>query len=439
MAIITYENISIQGVSYQRILSLEINQNAGEHAKANVQLEVDEAEGITFVETAGTDTYITIQNDADVIFCGVVDKAIQEELNGYPVLELTLMSTSFLLDLEPKTATYQKTSMSHEQLMNQVVGNRATILFEASDKPLGSWNYRNQETDWEFIQRLASQCGYSLITNVKTQKPVISIGVSSKKAECQVVDSEHSSNGTNIIYRTYDMVSLGSMYENNEYINSIKTFIDRGYLITQFTTAQIKVFSRKQIYNSQSACKMLTGKVQAIDKEKIQVFFDEIDDEYDSGDTWFEYSTPFATNGGAYGSGFYCMPEEGDRVRVFLPEADEGTAFAFGSVSVSNLDNPKNAKWRAPGGQEILFTEDGIRITGKKDSIYIDMNIKDEVGIKVFCDGTISLDKAKTIEINGDKGVTIYADNKVTLESAETKLEIDKEKIVFQGEYLQIN
>ena len=133
------------------------------------------------------------------------------------------------------------------------------------------------------------------------------------------------------------------------------------------------------------------------------------------------------------------MPEEGDRVRVFLPEADEGTAFAFGSVSVSNLDNPKKARWRAPGGQEILFTEDGIRITGKKDSIYIDMNINDEAGIKVFCDGDISLDKAKTIEINGDKGVTIYADNKITLESAETRLEIDKEKIVFQGEDLQIN
>lgn len=439
MAIITYENISIHGITYKRILDVKIEQIVGEHAKAQVRLEVEENEGISFVETAGTDTKVQIQADSSAIFYGVVYKAEQKNLNGYPELEVTLLSTSFRLDLEPKTATYQKTGMSHEELMNQVVGPKATIQFAASDKPLGSWNYRNQETDWCFVQRLASQCGHSIITNIRTEIPVITVGLSGDKAECKNVETEHLSNGENIIYRTYDMVSLGCIYENGEYINSITTYLEKGYLITQFTTAQRNSFSCKQIYNDQSVCKMLTGKVQNVDKERVQVFFDGIDEVYEEGDTWFEYATPFATNGGTYGSGFYVMPEEEDIVKVFIPEADEGTAFAFGAEGNAGTGNPLEARWRAPGGQEILFTESGIRITGKENSIFIDMNIGSDAGINVFCDGNITLDKAKTIEITGKKGVTLYADNKVLLEGAATRLEIDKDKIVFQGEYVQIN
>lgn len=439
MPIITYENIAIQGVEYNRVLTVKIEQLVGTHAKAIVQLEVEEEKGILFAKGAGTDNKVQIQADSSIIFYGVVYKATQNNINGYPVLELELKSTSYLLDIEPKTATYQKTTMSHEELMKQIVDSNANISFEASDKPLGAWIYRNQETDWCFVQRLASQCGYSIMTNVTTLKPTISVGLSGEKAECTNVEIEHLSNGNNIIYRTYDTVSLGSMYGNGEYINSITTYLDKGYLITQFTTAKRNSFSSEKIYNKQSVCKMLTGIVQSVEKEKIQVFFDEIDAEYEAGDTWFEYSTPFASNGGTYGSGFYIMPEEGDRVKVFIPEADEGTAFAFGAESVSNLDNTLEARWRAPGGQEILFTENGIRITGKENSIFIDMDTSTDIGIKIFCNSSISMDKARTIEIDGKKSVTIYADNKVLLEGAETRLEIDKEKIVFQGEYVQIN
>lgn len=418
---ITNENIKIEGITYEHIISVEINQKIGQHGEADLELEVEPAVGAALTSGIEVHRYVSIiavnNGQSQVIFCGVIANAGMSAENQYPVLSVKLLSTSYLLDKEKRTRSYQIMSLTHEQVMNMAVENKATIHFEATDSPIGGWILQNNETNWEFIKRMASRCKAVVTVDVTQKQPTLTIGIPNMLL-------------TGGIGRSQD----GNLVKN------LKTALERGELVTTPSYGEAKDFTNTPYHNPLSEGLMLTGVVQDVQKEKVKVFFDSIDSEYDPGtDNWFEYATPFATNGGEYGSGFYWMPEQGDRVRVFLPTAEEAAAFAFGSVSVSPLDNPVEAKWRVPNGQEILFTEDGIRITCQESSIYIDMNINSPIGISVFSDQNINIEEAETILIEGDEGVTLFADNKVSLYSSETNVEFDKDMIVFQAEKFHIN
>lgn len=419
--IVTNENIKIEGVSYEHILFLKVQQEIGQHGTACLRLEVEESVGRSMTNRVFIDYFvkiITTQGDrADVLFCGVIVDAVMSEYSQYPVLELQLKSTSYLLDREKCSRSFMITSMTYEQVIKTAAGGFADIQFEVTDKAIGSWILQNDETNWEFIKRMASHCNAVVIVDVTKPRPTLTIGISS------------------VSYPG----SLGKSGDGS-YVTESETLLTRGELVTRTTGGTKDSFIQPTYYNAASEGLMMTGTVMEVQAEKVKVFLDSIDSEFDSSnDYWFEYATPFATNGGAYGSGFYWMPEEGDQVRVFMPTSEEAAAFAFGSVSVSALSNPVEARWRVPGGQEILFTEDGIRINCEDQSIYIDMNISSECGITVYSDRDITIEQAKTITINGKEKVTLYADNKVALYGSETSIELEEEKIVFQSEKLHIN
>ena len=98
---------------------------------------------------------------------------------------------------------------------------------------------------------------------------------------------------------------------------------------------------------------MYTGIVQAVQKDQVQVHLVDIDSEYDgAGNVWLPYSTAYSSSDG---SGFYCMPAEGDQVRVFFPGSDEGKAFAASSVSVNSAPDVTDKQWRGPEGKQILM------------------------------------------------------------------------------------
>jgi len=56
------------------------------------------------------------------------------------------------------------------------------------------------------------------------------------------------------------------------------------------------------------------------------------------------------------GSGWYCMPEMGDDVRIELPNTNEGDAFAVSSVSKYVSDDP-DPKWTEWATQKLDISE----------------------------------------------------------------------------------
>lgn len=437
---ITVADVKIIGVPYKNIIEFSVEQVIGTHAKCVFSVEMEDAAADDAMLYYNADISVKILVDNSYIDCfyGIIVNIVKISERDYPAYRFEAYSRSYLLDIIPIKATYQQKQKPISELMRQVAAGKANIYFGVTDRAVGDWMYQNYETAWQFIKRLASQCGVVVITNTNTMVPVISIGKTGKHQVSPDPENEtYKLNGKDV-HRSYVPVELGVEMTGGNYVSYVKTFSRGGEVITDYLLSDQAGFSTPVYYNPSTECTMLKGKVTAVDKEKIQVHFDSIDQEQDSaGDCWFEYATPYATGGGNYGSGFYCMPEEGDYVRVFIPSADESKAFAFGTVSTAQLSDHTMAQWKMPKGQEILFSKQGVRISCGDNQLYIDM--VSGKGIKIWSEKRIDVNCQKEIYISAKDDVTLFASKQIVMQSSENQLDIENDKILFKTANIRLN
>ena len=87
-------------------------------------------------------------------------------------------------------------------------------------------------------------------------------------------------------------------------------------------------FRSLKAYNTMLVGSSVSGKVVEVSRDRVMVDLD-IDGPGRAA-YWFPYSTMSASPDG---SGWYCMPEKGDGVRVYFPTKEEGEAYAVSAIS----------------------------------------------------------------------------------------------------------
>ncbi len=432
---ITFDKIIIAGMEYLKLINVEINKRMNDHSNAIITCEVsnEQAEAMSVALEDGEYIIISAEDDREyeVLFIGVKYDVVIEKQAAYNLAKMEIKSTSYLLDKEIKSRTFQNTHIRYSEAINEIIADKAHISFNVTDKFLMTFWMQYEETDWKMLLRLASGCGACVVANVNTRIPIIDIGIPIDKTDSRSIGGK----------------LLNDQMVVQSFVLGTNSFFDKGVLETKLITGNQASFDTEIIVNRNIEGMMFTGIVQNVDREKVQVFFDEIDSDYDSNsDTWFEYAAAYAGEGGRYGSGFYFMPEIGDRVRVFFPEGDSGEGFAFATETTYVTDDISKYSWRAPGGQELLFTKDGIRISCNNNSIYIDLRGDDgDTGIQISCDTDVCMEthpnpnqEYSIINIVGKESVIMKADNQILMETAEASIEIDKDKIIMNAETVYI-
>ena len=433
---ITYDNIFVEGAPYIRILDLNITQKVNDHGRASITGEVDSKSGSEYAKRAD-ETYAvairtTAENQPGELFYGVIAQAALSQQSGYSVLKLELKSASSLLDMEKKKKSFQNTAKTYEEILNQVVGSKAVLQMNVTDRAIGRLIAQYNETDWEFIRRMASEFEAPVFTNVNTKIPVITIGipVNGKASELGKAESGARVTASQYVF-VGDSVSMGGSGGN---VQEVTSTFRKGELVSEVSPVQADTLIQPQITNTQASGKMFTGIVQKVEKDKVQVFITDIDDSYDAGGTvWLPYSTAYSSGDG---SGFYCMPAEQDTVRVFFPSDNEGDAFAASSVNVSPLDDPKHKKWRSPAGKEILMTEEGLFITCKEQRIFI--NLKDAEGISIQSDKDVNIISSSNMLLMAEN-IQLKAENEILISTASSYIDMQPDKIELGAENVVIN
>lgn len=167
---ITYLNISIEGVSFNRLLELEIRHSVNEHGMAVITVETDEATANDYLNRADEKSTVMISTSAEgqpeVLFYGVVTNVGMEKLNEYVLLKLVLTSCSILCDTQKKNKSYQNIGKKYEDIMTQAVEGAAIIDMQMTDKAIGNMIVQCNETGWEFCKRMASRLGVPIITSI---------------------------------------------------------------------------------------------------------------------------------------------------------------------------------------------------------------------------------------------------------------------------------
>lgn len=455
---ITHVNIKIDGVVFKKLVELEIKHSVNEHGTAVLIGEMDVDVAREYIDRVNEQTSVkistTAQGQPEVLFVGVISNIGLEEKDDYALLKLILTSTSSLIDVEKKNRSYQNTQKTYEEIMASAVGANATIDVQVSDTCIKNMIVQLNETDWEFCKRMASRLGASVLTSVNKEIPIITIGIPQNIPTYDLTKVETKVQSENI--KTQDIMledTLGTNVRTTQYmflgdavtyggstqrVKGIYATLVSGMLITTVFFGRESSFKQTIVVNNNIAGKMYTGEVMKVNGDMVQVHLIDIDEEYDQGGTvWLPYSTAYSSNDG---SGFYCMPDEKDLVRVFFPGTDEGQAFAASSVSKNVGADITDKQWTGPNGKQILLTKDGIYITtnASDNKIFIDLTDIEGGGITIKSNKNINICAKNNLSLISSNNISLVAQNDILISSAESFIDIKPEGIEIGGENLVI-
>ena len=286
----------------------------------------------------------------DFLFRGII-KTVEigvETADADPLkrVELELVSGTYLLDRKKRDRAFQNISMNYQsaaELILKEYKSAALIMKQGMDLlPLERLIIQYQETDWIFLKRLMSRLNQPIIPDNTSSKPQIYVGITGTGEICEIQPGEE-----NQVQEQY-YIEQGDEAGHLEYIwtterNELKTrnvgdavryrgviyyikeaeILIRGSSVRhQYRFCMQSGFHVKEIYNSYMTGLSLPGSVEKVSGDQVQVGLDI--DAVKEHNCWYTYSTFYST--------FYCMPEIGDRVHLYMPGMREEQAFVLNSI-----------------------------------------------------------------------------------------------------------
>lgn len=460
--------IQASPLEFLSILDIRMKEEAGEHGTMTVTgyIEDDKEEEYLArltgevwekVEKAGKD------GERQILLWGIVTGFSIE--SGYHQKQMTLQITtgSCLLDREEHLRAYQDSSATYEQIFTRILEGypEGRALFHSPmGRTEGELILQYHETDWEFLKRLASrrnqfltaeparkgaEIAYALPIGRKAAFPEHQKYIMKKELEeyrkkkaggllqlreedcltCIVSCREH--------YRIGDYMDVSG---RRLYIYRIDSRLAGGEMLHDCylgTRAGMEVL---RIQQAGMAGVSLDAIIRKVKEDKVQV--DILEDENRGGETdiWYPYATVYSTPDG---TGWYCMPEPGDRVRLTIPGREEGEAFVTSAVHMgtdsADRKDPAVKSFKSKYQKEVRFTPDSIVITNNKGT---SIELTDREGIHIVSAHSVLLEASEDITVSSDTGSLIVAGtSSVNFTQGGTGIRLDK-GISFTGGELKV-
>lgn len=460
------------------IMEAELRITPNEHAIAHIRGTIDEELESEYLSLAQTDLEVTIsQTDENgmptIMYVGIVDNMEITNLNGQTVMDLWLVSSTRLMDLVKHTRTYQDASMVYNDLL-ATLGDYPGYYYSmrvGDGAALGELITQFEETDWEFIIRLASHFGGVAVPAYVTKGTGYFFGIPEKTSRIIVnpihyriikglgehvdktrnqVDGIFESDSMYYEIRDRAIYRLGEnvRFKNRDLrVFAIHSVLEGQLLQNYYSLKSEKGFKTKKAFNFDLVGASLGCTVTGVQKDMVKVSIHEAQDDYGSNTRWFPFSTVYSSPDG---SGWYAMPEKGDVLRLYFPSELESQAY---TISAVNVDTPMMGTSRQPAPvghpatpqprtnpdvktlinkelKEVSLYPDKIIVTNNKGMTIV---VDDAEGITIISDKKITFKSDEAIDIaSANSEVNVFGADKVTLKVGGTKVELTK-NIKFEG------
>lgn len=475
--IISFRNLSVAPYKVEKLLDVKMEHKMNEHSTLYVKALLSEDVKDNYVKNCrqGSDVSLYIKNSENdgVLFCGIVKDIEVSIAHGSYYMELYAVSYSYLLDIEKKSRTFQDKQKTYDLLENEIMeayDDAIIIDMVSQGSELGQFIVQYQETDWEFLKRLASHFNTGIVNDVHYDKIRCYFGIPTIKKHTSDAFNYSvkqdigrfltlSQNGVegiterDFVYyeiESEEPVNIGDvvLFQGQElYVCQVNAHIDGGVLLFYLTlttkNGMIQMFQMHEKVVGVS----LDATIDEIENDRVKVTM-QIDREANhvpGKQCFFPYSTIYSSKDG---SGWYCMPEIGDSVRIYFPDGIEEHSYAISSVHdkvdpdmqtnnnrgqgnggyTGQRDNPSVKSLRNKNGKEIRLTPDGIYIIADGTTI----TLMDEGGVSVVSDQNIEFKSDQNIVISAEQDVSIVGLAGAYLSCSETasiKLEENVEVI----------
>lgn len=460
--------IKIEPFNFIALQELNIKRKINEHAKATIAMRIKDEWKEQFIGILSKKTWVKVTGLGEqegnegvvhtVLFYGLVTD-FSFSCNGYEtILKLELTSGTVLMDLKPHFRVFQNENAVcagiHQKLSNTYEGGQVLCVEGDSDKTEGVL-IQYKETDWEFLKRIAGRNGRYLVPDALKKGSRYTIGlpggmkrtVSLDKIKIKFDMAEYmkkSQNGISnlqsedmmeLILTERELFQLGDSisYQGRDYyIWNIATNYDGAECVHTYYFRTKEALEILPLSHDEITGSSFDATITNVQKDKVQIELDKDEWKAADGKKWFLYSTVYSSSDG---TGWYCMPEIGDSVRLYVPEKEE-ESFVISAVhkKTDNVrQNPDYKSFKTKYGKEILFTPDSILMTNNK-GMMVEMN--DSEGITITSDKDIVIEAEDNLTISsGNASLLIAANDLLQVKQGGTSMTLNGDISFTGGEF----
>ncbi|KAI3345873.1 phage tail protein [Clostridium botulinum] len=464
----TYGDIIVSNYEFIKITDLKIERRINEHAKLYVKGIIDDNKGDMYVETANDESFIKVsikddKNNIKDLFQGLITNISINMLNDIRILEIEALSQTFLMDIKEKSRTFQDANSTYRDIINTVnsdYGNVQIVDDITSTSKIDTFVAQYKETDWEFIKRLASYFNTWIVPECQLEDIKYSIGrggtfatysldefnysIKKELGEYKFKEAKGISGLDDMNLITYEVITnkiLGlcdyiTFKGRNLYVYEAEIQMHNSIISNKYKLRDENGMKIGRIYNNKIVGLSLSGTILDTKNDVVKVNL-EMDGCQDSGTArWFPYSTVFSSEDG---TGWYCMPEKGDAIRLYFPDNVEKNAYVMSSVNLKSRDTEKRGDPSVKSistkyGKQLVMEPGAVNIIGGSGMM---VKMTDDGGIEIISNKKIILDAQDDIEINGKAKVSISGDSGVDLTQNSANLSI-KDDVTMSGGKVKI-
>ena len=412
----------ISSFAMEKILDFQTWEIPGEHARGSFRLLLAENEtGIN-----GMNTPIQLcrkENAAGALFSGYPEKVEIKEGSGYRVADIQAVSGTILLDQKKCNRVFQKRAQTYMGIANTVTADteHSACILPGSDMRTGGTLIQYQETDWNFLKRMASQLGLPLVPDISYYYPRFYLGLpeGEKKELGEILSCDmcfdgryYAVSGKCLVDREdficYDVVTRTSLslgdrvtYEGRELLVSRKkTELAGGEVIFTYRLAGNGYTWVPWEDNPDYTGMSFVGSIVGTQGEQVEVAFD-IDKTAAGGNRY-----GFAP---ATGNLMYCMPQKGTKTSLYIGNGDEAQGIATGCIRTNGstcegTGSPEKKSFRSEHGKGMDLYPQRMGLDGGETG---KITFEDETGTTIESNGGLVLMAKEGIRLESMTGIAM--------------------------------
>ena len=399
------------------------------------------------------------------MFCGIIKTINTTKYDNDYYLEIEAITFSGMLDTEVKSRSFQNIEMTYEGLVKEVITDYVPYDFVFSSKnnvKIGKPIFQYKETDWEFLKRIASEIGETIIINSSNEKFLFSFGKEYAKSYSIEDDTYYKAgkdlksfykaggyeagfHDTDYFYyeiNRKEKYNIGDKitFKNKElYVERYKGIIENEEIIYKYRLCRKNGIWVTKKYNDMIAGASLEGEVLAVDGENVKVKLDIDKKQEEKGNAWFKYSPPT-------GNVMYSMPLVGTKVDLYFPDETMNDPIITNCIrsnggSCEKTSDSSKRYFGTEHGSELEMTPNAINIKGGcKENLSISFD--DNVGVilsspkklTLKADEEIIFNTPKEVKIKGTSQVLVLKPESSSGISVENEFHILGENVVQDGQ-----
>ncbi len=412
MKVISHDILNLQGdIELKRITAVALQVVKNEHGTLIVK---GIHEDVTSFNQQKLNVEVSLTGvDEEVIFSGMLEKIALIQEKGIDYFELHVVSATKLLDTKKKKRSFLDVDKTFQDIAKEVLSEYSGGSVICSDEcgadkikvPIIQYN----ETDWEFLKRIASYSNATILADTTKNMPELWFGFPKQTGEASF-DMEKYRMGIAPTYfehidqEQFEFTYFQTVSYENFQVGDAVSFEDTSYQIYEKSAELVSgelVFTYRfggaglglipSYFNDLFSGLSLFGVVEDAENEMVTVKLD-IDEKGDG------YAYPWRPETGNI---LYTMPQVGTKVVLYFPNANEQNGIVINALrTVKELHNQMG-----DSSQKIFATEHKKELSLREK----DMNIKSSAGWIQLNDGGGALLQSNDIFVLNGSEVEVKA------------------------------